>query len=104
MISPFTSRLQPRAAPDVEPAHDTPQARECAQGRELHPAVLRGEAGGKRRRAKPDGSQPRTSKFNAAEATNGAAEGPAPVRTSEQKLPKGWIIDEEGFVVPGPVA
>lgn len=71
---------------------------------EIQPDAIRPRAGGKRRSAKPDGSQPRTSKFNAAEATNGAAEGPAPVRTSEQKLPKGWIIDEEGFVVPGPVA
>lgn len=28
----------------------------------------------------------------------------APVSGSERKLPKGWIIDDEGFVVPGPAA
>jgi hypothetical protein len=36
---------------------------------------------------------------------NGAAEKPKPSRRSrktQQGLPEGWIIDDEGFVVPGP--
>ena len=39
------------------------------------------------------------------QAGNGAADKPKPLRRSrktQQGLPEGWIIDDEGFVVPGP--
>jgi hypothetical protein len=39
------------------------------------------------------------------QAANGEAERPKPLRRSrktQQGLPEGWIIDDEGFVVPGP--
>jgi hypothetical protein len=39
------------------------------------------------------------------QAANGGADRPKPLRRSrktQQGLPEGWIIDDEGFVVPGP--
>jgi hypothetical protein len=78
-------------------------------------------ANGKKRIAKPDGPSPRkttlkvppkTAQAPASSAENGDAE-KTPQKAERtkaadsalgQKLPKGWIIDEEGFVVPGPAA
>ncbi len=64
---------------------------------------------GSKKTAPPPASSSRSAnaaKDNDVEADLGASTKTAPPKkagsASTQKLPKGWIIDEEGFVVPGP--
>jgi hypothetical protein len=84
-------------------------------------APRRAAANGKKRLAKPDAPSPRTTTLkvppkaapqptSVVEASDSEqpAQKVAPSKptsaTLGQKLPKGWIIDDEGFVVPGPAA
>lgn len=80
----------------------------------IQPNTIRPRANGRRRVAKPDGSPLATTLGAPTKAESkpvlakkeALAEGP-PVASSpetDKKLPKGWIIDDEGFVVPGPAA
>ena len=81
----------------------------------IQPDAIRPRANGRRRITKPDGSPLATtlggtptkaeSKPVSAEK-EAVVEAPtdASVPESDKKLPKGWIIDDEGFVVPGPAA
>jgi len=109
------------ATPPVEKQADDPnQLRLPRGGAErvtIQPDATRPRTNGRRRVAKPEGSSARTTKLKAPVKAE-----PEPVSTAEgdrseqvkvvaaaaatpaQKLPKGWIIDEEGFVVPGPAA
>ena len=82
----------------------------------IQPGIIRTRSNGRRRITKPDDSPPDKSaalvtvepEAKAPESTNekGRTKKPAVAASSEspskQKLPKGWIIDDEGFVVPGP--
>ena len=82
-------------------------------------APRRAATNGKKRISKPEGTSPRkttlkvppkTAPKQAPSAESGKAEktshkadeSKAAGATLGQKLPKGWIIDDEGFVVPGP--
>jgi hypothetical protein len=78
----------------------------------IQPAVIRSRTNGKRRVSKPSvepkvapapkspTATPSAPKLETAKVEDGPAEEAKPRKT--QKLPKGWVIDEEGFVVPGP--
>lgn len=119
------------AAEAVEPAvakrpEDPNQLRLPRTGAEqvnLQPGTIRQRANGKRRITKPEGpstiagtavkAKPKTLKAKTPKAEADDAETKPPLeetaadtspRSAEKKLPKGWIIDEEGFVVPGPAA
>lgn len=99
----------------------------------LQPGTIRQRTNGRRRIAKPEGpstiagaavkAKPSTTETKTAETkptktktlkakADEAEKKPdlekatadTPSRAPEKKLPKGWIIDEEGFVVPGPAA
>ncbi len=84
-------------------------------------APRRPGANGKKRITKPDGPSPRTTTLKVPPKTTqkptSSVETADPKKSSHktdsskatgstlgQKLPKGWIIDDEGFVVPGPAA
>lgn len=122
--TPAEDELPEETAPAVaKPADDPNQLRLPRGGAErvtIQPDATRPRANGKRRvAAKPsEGSPPRATTLKApvkvdpkpapvVEAAgvetmeaNASASDPA----SGKKLPKGWIIDDEGFVVPGPAA
>ncbi len=84
----------------------------------IQPDAIRPRAGTRRRVAKPDGTPARATPLTASAAAEPkpapAAKEPPLERAAanlvgsspdtKQKLPKGWIIDDDGFVVPGPAA
>lgn len=89
--------------------------RSSAEPLKVQPDMTRARTNGRRRIAKPEGVpakkpalKPAPKPIQAAEATAPAApkaETSAPRNsTPGPKVPKGWIIDDEGFVVPGPAA
>ncbi|MGI9499022.1 MAG: hypothetical protein ACR2P3_03225 [Geminicoccaceae bacterium] len=109
----------PAAAKRPEDPNQLRLPRGGAERVAVQPGTIRPRTTGRRhvaKPAKPDGPSPRTSTLKApataeakpgpaADEANGekavaVATAPAP----KKKLPKGWIIDEEGFVVPGPTA
>jgi hypothetical protein len=115
--TPVEDEVLDDPAPEVaKPPEDPNQLRLPRAGAErvaIQPDVIRRRTNGRRRIAKPDSASPRTSALSAptsAESTPAeetevekvAAGASAPA--TEQKLPKGWVIDDEGFVVPGPAA
>lgn len=82
----------------------------------IQPDVIRARVGTRRRVAKPDGTPARAATIAASTKTEpkpasavkepeGESVAAAPSDSgldAKQKLPKGWIIDDDGFVVPGP--
>ncbi|MDH3663373.1 MAG: hypothetical protein OEU92_25720 [Alphaproteobacteria bacterium] len=102
----------------AKPPEDPNQLRLPRAGAErvaIQPDAIRRRTNGRRRVTKVDGPSPRASTLSApaeTEAAAAVAEEAAPAKAAagtpapaaEQKLPKGWVIDEEGFVVPGPAA
>ena len=91
--------------------------RSSAERLTIKPDATRPRANGRRRTAKADGPSTPTklkaavkpdpepvSTLSADPSEKAKADQPSKAVTSAQKLPKGWIIDEEGFVVPGPAA
>ncbi|MEZ5932456.1 MAG: hypothetical protein R3F54_10965 [Alphaproteobacteria bacterium] len=111
------------APPATKPADDPNQLRLPRAGSAqltIQPEAARMRANGRRRiTAKAEGTADRAkilkvspkaeastapatkaSKSETSEGTAAAAKTTAPAKA--QKLPKGWIIDDEGFVVPGP--
>ena len=101
----------------AKPAADPNQLRLPRSGTErvaIQPDAVRPRTNGKRRtvnssdaaprkRAASNTASPKAEGGNGAKAAVAAAGKTSP-SDSRQKLPKGWIIDEEGFVVPGPAA
>lgn len=98
---------------EVEKQPDDPNQlrlpRAAAKRVTIRPGTIKSEANGKlRRAAKSADPEPLTppASIEPAEhaATDEAPAKPAKVKAKAndaQKLPKGWIIDDEGFVVPG---
>ncbi len=84
----------------------------------IQPNAIRPRVGARRRASKSDGSSARATTLAVAppaepkpapavkqpEVEEVAADQPSPSLNAKQKLPKGWIIDDDGFVVPGPAA
>lgn len=80
----------------------------------IQPGVIRQRSNGRRRIAKPE--EPTSLRKPAAkaaeaepvpaiannESTERPVTAPSGDPSSKQKLPKGWVIDDDGFVVPGP--
>lgn len=115
---------EPVAASVNKPADDPNQLRlprSSAESVTIQPDAARPRTNGRRRTAKSDGpSTPAklpaklkatvkpepepVSTLNVDPNEKLKVDQPARRATSTQKLPKGWIIDEEGFVVPGPAA
>ncbi len=108
---------KPAAAP-VKP-EDPNQLRLPRAGAErvaIQPDAIRPRTGTRRRVAKPDGTSARAATLAAAaepkptpsakepQLERAAADLAGPSPDAKQKLPKGWIIDDDGFVVPGPAA
>lgn len=86
--------------------------RAAAERVAIRPGTIKSEANGMLRRAaakSPADPGPLTPPVSIEPATPAAAADKAPTKpvktkakaSDEQKLPKGWIIDDEGFVVPG---
>jgi hypothetical protein len=84
--------------------------RAAAERVAIEPDLIKAETSGRRRKTKSgDGTLGRSVLKSVAAATrkdseDEAAAGSTPVKrrpTDRQKLPKGWIIDDDGFVVPG---
>ena len=84
----------------------------------IQPDTIRRRSNGRRRITRPDGTSPGANAPSATTNTEAEAlqandetkmekatvDASAPSPTSKQKLPKGWIIDDDGFVVPGPAS
>ena len=109
------------ALPNLTKPSDDPNQlrlpRSSAERVTIQPDVTRPRTNGRRRATKPEGPSTPTklkatvkpepepvSTLNADRNDKMKVDGSAKDATSAQKLPKGWIIDEEGFVVPGPAA
>ncbi len=119
-VEPPAEKAQPEG-PAAAPAkpEDPKQLRLPRAGAErvaIQPDAIRPRTGTRRRVTKPDGTPARATPLAA--PTTAEAK-PAPTvkepeleraavdlagssPDAKQKLPKGWIIDDDGFVVPGP--
>jgi len=104
--------------PIVDDSNQLRLPRAGAERVTIQPDATRPRTNGKRRLVRPEESPP--PRATTRQASPKAAPKPQviagepqqsvevtasqPGPTSQQKLPKGWIIDDEGFVVPGPAA
>ncbi|MGI9416554.1 MAG: hypothetical protein ACR2RA_01820 [Geminicoccaceae bacterium] len=113
---------QETAPAEVSRPEDPNQLRLPRAGAErvaIQPGAIRSRANGRRRLVKPDATStpagaPSTPANTEAAAIPSPADGgdvesvaaaaPAAPLEAGRKLPKGWIIDDDGFVVPGPAA
>lgn len=111
------AKAEEPAETSAKPLGDPSQLRLPRNGAErvaIQPDTIRPRTNGRRRAVKPGDTSPRPRV--AAEAAPSEADAGSGAETSKakvskaspddakQKLPKGWIIDDEGFVVPGPAA
>lgn len=106
------SSVEPTARPAVDDRPDDPNQlrlpRANADRIGPQPDTVRARSNGRRRVTKP--ASPPAPKKPSAElgdrkAAGNHADEPKGAESKpkkQQKLPKGWIIDDEGFVVPGP--
>ena len=115
-VEPTAAEAQTAAPAKPEDPNQLRLPRAGAERVAIQPDAIRPRTGMRRRVTKPDGTPARATSL----AAPAAAE-PKPVPTAKepkleraasdlvgsssdtkQKLPKGWIIDDDGFVVPGP--
>lgn len=118
---PANDVAEEEASPvEEKPASDPNQLRlprRSAEAVQIQPDSPRSRSNGRRRIAKAEAPSPRTATLKARSQSEpdpvstvevDTAENKAKVKASKsasalgQKLPKGWIIDDDGFVVPGP--
>lgn len=79
----------------------SPRSRTAARRRPLSPQAAAASAGPERAAASDTGEAERAGNGAGADADE-KAKPPRRSRKTKAGLPEGWIIDEEGFVVPGP--